>query len=447
MATETKKELLTNVSSYAGMSPEDKANLLETLTPKEKAALLYTWEFWARDKQLEPKDAWYIWLILSGRGFGKTRVGSEMVRKWAFEGYTPIALIGQTKADARDTMVEIGDSSILKVSPPWFTPVYEPSKRRLTWPNGVQAIIYSGDEPDQLRGPQHAKIWLDEPAKYQYPQETWDNAMFGMRIGANPQAILTTTPRPIKLILDLIKDPKVSVTTGHTLENQTNLAPEFINYVMSKYQGTKLGRQELAGEVLSSSEGLVYDAFRPDMCIIPRFAIPKDWPKYFAMDFGRVNTAALWYAMEPATGFLYLYRTYKKKASVVEHAGNFRELSKGEIMRRRVGGNHQEQEARDGYTIAGWPVLEPKISNDKWERIRRVNSLHAQSKIYIFSDLSDYIEEKMSFSYEVHPDTDEVIDKIHAESEYHYMSAEGYLLSEFNPDIGAKENKHQVWLY
>ncbi len=433
--------------SYAGMSPEDREKLMESLSAKEKSVLLFTWEFWAREKQLPPNDPWYIWLILSGRGFGKTRVGAEMVRKWAFEGYSPIAIIGQTKADIRDVMVEKGRSSILEISPPWFMPEYEPSKRRLTWPNGVYATLYSGDEPDQLRGPGHEKAWADEPAKYQYPKETWDNLMYGLREGINPQVIATTTPRPIPLILDLIKDPRVIVTRGHTLENQANLAPQFIDNIMRKYQGTKLGRQELAGEILESSEGLVYDAFRPDMCIIPRFAIDKLWPKYFTMDFGRVNTAALWYAMEPATGFLYCYRSYKKKASVVEHAGAFRELSTGEIMRRRVGGNHQEQEARDGYTIAGWPVLEPKISNDRWERIRRVNSLHSQSKIYYFSDLSDIIDEKLSFSYEVDDKTDNVIDKIHAESMYHYMSAEGYLLSEFQPDIGGTPEVEQVWLY
>ena len=442
------KDLKASAINYASMTPEDRTKLMDSLTTKEKGILFYTWKFWAREKQLPPKEAWYIWLILSGRGFGKTRVGAEMVRKWAGEGFSPIAIIGQTKGDIRDVMVEKGPSSILQISPPWFMPVYEPSKRRLTWPNGVYATLYSGDEPDQLRGPGHEKAWADEPAKYQYPQETWDNLMYGLREGENPQVIATTTPRPIQLILDLIKDPKVTVTRGHTLENQANLAPEFLEYVMGKYQGTKLGRQELAGEILESTEGLVYDAFRQDTCIIPRFAIAPDWPKYFAMDFGRVNTAALWYAMEPATGFLYCYRSYKKKASVVEHAGSFRELTaKNEIIRRRVGGNHQEQEARDGYTIAGWPVLEPKISNDRWERIRRVNSLHSQSKVYYFSDLSDVIEEKLSFSYEVDNKTDNVIDKIHAESEYHYMSAEGYLLSEFQPDIVRTGESDPVWYY
>jgi len=446
MATANKPDMPTMSQSYDSMNKGERAKLFQELTQKEKAALLYNWDFWAREKQRPPEMPWYIWLILSGRGFGKTRVGSEMVRKWAWEGHTPIALVAQTKADARDTMIELGESSILKVSPPWFMPKYEPSKRRLTWPNGVEAVIYSGDEPDQLRGPQHSKIWLDEPAKYQYPQDTWDNAMFGLRIGSNPQAIATTTPRPIQIILNLLKDPEVKITRGHTLENQANLAPEFLNHVMAKYQGTKLGRQELAGEVLSSYEGLVYDAFRGDSCIIPRRAIPDNWPRYWTIDFGRTNTAALWYAMEPETGFFFCYRTYKKKASVIEHATDFRELSRGEVIRRRVGGNHQEQEARDGYGLAGWPITEPVINNDRLERIRRVNSLHAQNKIYYFSDLSDIIEEKMSFSYEVDKN-DNLTGKIHAESEYHFMSAEGYLMSEFNPDIGGSNKPDPVWFY
>ncbi len=114
-----------------------------------------------------------------------------MVRKWASEGHTPIALVGASAADARDIMVEVGDSSILKISPPWFKPEYEPSKRRLTWPNGVQAIIYSGDEPDQLRGPQHAKGWMDEPAKFKRLKNTWDNFEMGLRAGSCPQAVVT----------------------------------------------------------------------------------------------------------------------------------------------------------------------------------------------------------------------------------------------------------------
>jgi len=430
----------------AKLKGKDRKEILEKFTEKEKAALLYTWSFFAREKQLPPPGDWFFWLLLSGRGFGKTRALTEVVRQWAEEGFTPIALVGQTKGDVRDTMVEVGDSSILKISPPWFMPEYEPSKRRLTWPNGVQAIIYSGDEPDQLRGPQHEKAAVDELAKFQYAQQSWDNLMMGLRIGKKPQAVVATTPRPIPIIKDLLSDKRAVITRGHTLENKANLAPEFLDYIIAKYQGTKLGRQELAGEVLSSMEGLVYDAFKPDMCIIPRFAIPETWARYFGMDFGRVNTAALWYAMEPETGFLYLYRTYKAKASQVEHAIKLRELSRGESIRRSVGGNLQEENTREGYTNAGWRIAEPKLSNDKWERIRRVNSLHAQNKIYVFSDLNEYIDEKLSFSYEVDKE-DEITEKIHNEAAFHFMSAEGYILSEFEIDIGKEKSASVVWRY
>ena len=199
--------------------------------------------------------------MLSGRGGGKTRPGAELVVKWARQGYTPIALIGKTAADCRDTMIEVGDSSILKISPPWFRPVYEPSKRRLTWPNGVVGITYASDEPGQLRGPQHMKAWSDELAKFKYPQETWDNLMFGLRIGDNPQAVVSTTPRPIKVIKELVADMRtaenpdgrVAVTRGHTLENRANLSPEFLRYILRKYEGTRLGRQELAGEILDDN--------------------------------------------------------------------------------------------------------------------------------------------------------------------------------------------------
>lgn len=236
------------------MLPEQaRQEAINSLTPEEAEALIYDWEFWAREKQLPPDWDWYIWLLLSGRGGGKTRTGSQLTIAWAKEGYSPIALVGQTKADVRDTMVEVGDSAILNVAPPWFTPEYEPSKRRLTFPNGVLAIVYSGDEPDQLRGPQHQKAWVDELAKFKYPQDTWDNLMFGLRIGPNPQAVVTTTPRPIKTIKNLMADKKTAITRGHTLENRENLAGPFLKYILAKYEGTRLGRQELAGEILDDN--------------------------------------------------------------------------------------------------------------------------------------------------------------------------------------------------
>ncbi len=228
------------------------------MTKDDAEKLLYDWEFWARPKQLPPDWAWYVWLILSGRGFGKTRTGNEMVIRWAKAGYSPIALIGQTKADVRDTIIEIGESSLLRISPPWFYPEYEPSKRRLVWPNGVIGVVFSGDEPDQLRGPQHAKVLVDELAKFKYPQDTWDNLEMGLRIGDNPQAVVTTTPRPLKIIKELMRDKHTAVTTGHTMENRANLAPPFLARILERYEGTRLGRQELAGEILEDNPGALW---------------------------------------------------------------------------------------------------------------------------------------------------------------------------------------------
>lgn len=231
------------------MTPQQQAAFAQTLSPEEYQAVNWFYVEHARDKQLPPAGDWFCWLIRSGRGFGKTRTGAEWVIERARSGYRHIALIGQSKADVRDTMVELGESSIMKISPPWFMPEYEPSKRRLAWPNGATATVFSGDEPDQLRGPQHDTAWVDELAKFRYPEETWDNMEFGLRLGANPQACVTTTPRPIKLIKQIIADPLTVDVTGSTYENRANLSPRFMDR-MQRYEGTRIGRQELHGDIL-----------------------------------------------------------------------------------------------------------------------------------------------------------------------------------------------------
>lgn len=241
------------------MLPEtERLKTLQSLSDEEADNLLYDWSFWGRPEQLPPPGEWYIWLILSGRGWGKTRSENEWVIDQARAGFSPIALVGQTKADVRDTVIELGDSSILKISPPWFMPVYEPSKRRVTWPNGVQAIVYSGDEPDQLRGPQHAKALVDELCKFKYPKDTWDNLMFGLRVGSNPQAVVGSTPRPIAILKHILADPRTVLSKGHTLDNRANLPPTFLKYVLDRYEGTRLGKQELAGEILSDNPNALW---------------------------------------------------------------------------------------------------------------------------------------------------------------------------------------------
>lgn len=206
----------------------------------------------ARDKQLLPDGVWSTWMILAGRGFGKTRTGAETVRYWVETGQGKrIALVARTAADVRDVMVE-GESGILAICPPWNKPVYEPSKRRIRWPNGAIATTYSGDKPDQLRGPQHDKGWCDEIAAWRYP-DSWDQLQFGMRLGDNPQVVVTTTPRPIKIVREILADPTTVSTRGSTYENSANLAPSALARLKTKYENTRLGQQELYAILLDDN--------------------------------------------------------------------------------------------------------------------------------------------------------------------------------------------------
>lgn len=171
--------------------------------------------------------------------------------------YHRIALVAETSADARDVMVE-GESGVLSVHPKDFRPLYEPSKRRLTWPNGAVASLYNATEPDQLRGPQHDLGWADELAKWAYARETWDQLQFGLRLGDHPRVAITTTPRPLPLIREIMADEKTVMTRGSTLDNKTNLAGSFIRQIMIKYEGTRLGRQELDAELLDDVPGALW---------------------------------------------------------------------------------------------------------------------------------------------------------------------------------------------
>ena len=227
---------------------------LNELTYSEKLALAFSWRHWRRPEQAPPPGDWDIWMILSGRGWGKTRVGSEMIRERANRSACRMHMVARTSADARDTMIE-GISGISAVCRGDMAnlPRYEPSKRRITWPNGSKAILFSAEEPDSLRGPACDFWWADEPASWPRIQETWDNLMFGAREGKHVQGVFTTTPRPIKLIKSLMDSAKCVVTRGHTMDNADNLSPSFLAAIRERYEGTRIGRQELAGEILDDN--------------------------------------------------------------------------------------------------------------------------------------------------------------------------------------------------
>lgn len=245
-------------SEIALLPPDERADFLASLSTDEKAALLYKWEFWARQNQIAPEGNWFIWLILAGRGFGKSRSGAEWVRDKAKSNPgCRIALVARTAADYRDVMVE-GESGLLAVCPPWFKPIWNPSRRLVSFPNGSIATCYSGDRPDQLRGPQSHFAWADELAAWRYADDCWSNLLLGLRLGTAPQVCATTTPRPIPIIKDLVKNKKTVVARGSTYDNLANLADTFRETVVAKYEGTRLGRQELDGAILDDVAGALW---------------------------------------------------------------------------------------------------------------------------------------------------------------------------------------------
>jgi phage terminase large subunit-like protein len=221
------------------------------------------WASIARPEQLPTPGHWLIWIILSGRGWGKTFTGAQTVRGVAESGATShIALVAATAADCRDVMVE-GPSGILSICPNSNRPLYEPSKRRVVWPNGVVATMFSSEEPERLRGPQNGFAWCDELAAWRNIGETWDQLQFGLRIGKRPRVVITTTPKPQKLLRALIKragdgSGDVIITKGSTFDNAANLAPSFLADINRQFGGTRLGRQELNAEILDDTPGALW---------------------------------------------------------------------------------------------------------------------------------------------------------------------------------------------
>ena len=242
----------------ADLPPETRAEVIGKLTDKEAEALLYDWRgFNARPNQIMPEGDWDIWMVLAGRGFGKTRTGAEAVREVVNNNTAErIGLIAETAADARDVMV----AELLRIFPKHDMPTYTKSLRCVEFTNGAKAFTYNAVEPDQLRGPQHDFLWHDELAKWRYARETWDQAQFGLRIGRHPRQVVTTTPRPIELVKAIVsgQEGKVHITRGATMENRSNLAAGFIDKIQTRYAGTRLGRQELDAEILSDMPGAIW---------------------------------------------------------------------------------------------------------------------------------------------------------------------------------------------
>ncbi len=251
-------------SWLASATPEVVDEFIGSLSSDALLALPWMFEFWALPHQLPPEGAWKTWVICGGRGAGKTRAGAEWVRAQV-EGARPLdkgaacrlALVGETVDQVREVMI-FGESGILACSPPDRRPVWEAGRKRLVWPNGAVASVFSAHEPDSLRGPQFDAAWVDELAKWKKADDAWDMLQFALRLGTNPQQVVTTTPQNVAVLKGILKNPSTVMTHAPTEANRAHLAVSFLEEVQRRYGGTRRGRMELDGELIEDAEGALW---------------------------------------------------------------------------------------------------------------------------------------------------------------------------------------------
>lgn len=359
------------------------------------------WDFnHARPDQRPPTDPkWLTWLLLSGRGSGKTRTGSEYMHR-IIKRYPRVALIGATAPDIRGIMLE-GESGLLTIAAPDNRPFYEPSKRKLTWPNGAVGLLFSAEEPDRLRGPEHYMAWWDEPAHAPLVQECWDNLMFGLRLGDHPRVVCTTTPKPRPWLKELRKDPLTRVAVASTYDNLDNLAPVFAERIISKYEGTRLGRQELHGEILEDVEGALWHynmievdrvALAPHLdeivvSVDPAGSVRKDRDETGIIVVGRAGEHC--YVLSDRTGH------YSPQGWALAADALYEEFSANAIVAEdNYGGDMVESNLRS----VGVNKIVRRINSRRGKAIRAepVVSLYEQHKVHhvgVFGDLEEEMTE------------------------------------------------------
>jgi phage terminase large subunit-like protein len=371
----------------AALPPNERQAALAKLTDAEKSALLYDWRgFLARPEQVMPDGDWDIWLVLAGRGFGKTRTGAEAVREEVEASRSGmIGLIAETAADARDVMV----AELMRVFPSDRRPEYIKSNRCVEFHNGAKAWTYNATEPDQLRGPQHDFLWHDELAKWRYARETWDQAQFGLRLGKHPRQIVTTTPRPIELVKAIVagQEGRVHITRGKTLDNRANLAATFIDRIQKRYEGTRLGRQELNAEILGDLPGAIWtqssiDAYRvrevPELkrilvAVDPAVTATEDSDEHGIM-VGGLDDQQTGYLIEDASMRGTPMEWAKRVVSLVRTHG-----ADGVVVEVNQGGDMVAHTLR---TVApNLNIIEVRASRGKHVRAEPIAALYEQGRI------------------------------------------------------------------
>ncbi len=405
----------------AQLPDSEREKYLGFLRPETLASLKYDWGFWARPNQLEPPGDWTTWLILAGRGFGKTRTGAETIRSWVC-GDTPlskgrcsrIALVAETAPDARDVMVE-GPAGLLDCHPKDFRPTYFPSKRSVVWPNGAQGILFNAVEPDQLRGPQFDGAWCDELAKWRYAGATWDQLQFGLRLGEHPRQIVTTTPRPIKTIRQLMQDVNCVVTRGRTFDNQDNLAAPTLRQLEERYGGTRIGRQELEGEILDDIPGAMWtremlDDYRVQVApkTLSRVIVAVD-PAASAHDDSDETGIIGVGASANADGFTHGYVLADRsiKGSPEEWARRavqlYRELDADRIVAEKNNGGDMVESVIKSVDRSV-PVTLVHASRGKAVRAEPVSSLYEQGRVHHVGRFDKLEDQMCEFTHDINRD-------------------------------------------
>ena len=379
--------------------------MLEVLNGPDLLGYSHLWGFWARLDQLPPEGEWLIWLLLGGRGAGKTRAGAEWVRAVvhgeAWPGTPPVgrlALIGETLADVREVMVE-GVSGILAVHPPGARPDWQPSRRRLVWPNGAVAQAFSSEDPDSLRGPQFDAAWADELGKWRHPEETWDMLQFGLRLGAEPRQTVTTTPRPIPLLKRLIAAEGTIVAHAPTRANAAFLAPGFIDRIVGRYVGTRLGRQELDGELIEDRADALWrrtdiEAMRVDAPPpLMRIVVAVDPPASHRKGADACGIVAAGIAADGA-GYVLADETIagaRPDRWAARAVALYRRLEADALIAEvNQGGDMVSAVIRE--TDPAVPVTPVRATRGKWLRAEPVAMLYAQARVRhagVFPELED----------------------------------------------------------
>jgi phage terminase large subunit-like protein len=374
---------------------------------RHRQKVRYDWARHARAEQKEPIGTWKVWLILAGRGFGKTRTGAETIRAWVTSKRAKrIALVGSSLDDARKVMVE-GESGLLSVCPPDMRPVFYPSLGSVVWPCGATATLYSASHYDKLRGPQFDGAWVDELAKFDHAEATFDQLMLGLRLGESPRVIVTTTPQPLPFLKQLSQDKDTVVTRGSTFDNRKNLSLSYLKVLERRYGGTRLGRQEIDGQFVDDDAGALWT---PSMLEASRWPMGKVQPKYVftvvAVDpsvtanaksdetgivVAAVDASGHFYVLDDVSGRMDALDWARCAVEAHKHHGADAVVAEvnngGDLVARMIQGVDASVFVR--------PV---RALRSKWQRAQPVAALYQQGRVYHVRNFNTLEEQMLSYT-------------------------------------------------